>query len=931
MIFLIAQNFNKKPSWRIQALTLSSQTSTTLLINSYFPVDPKTNNFNEDELNETLQVISRVIEENACHSVLFLGDINCDFRRNNRFVHIIQSFLLEQNLVKAWEKFQIDFTHFQENNDISHVSMIDHFFWNGAIDPNVLDAGVIHHPDNMSDHSPIYCSIDMESITVDVAAPNATPASEKPSWKHATKEQKESFPTILQEHLTEISIPEEVQNCRNVKCNDPGHCEKADELMNTLLESVEKSAAEALPTPIPPKPPTNGKRIPGWSTLVKPFRDKAYFWHQVWLSAGRPLNTQLHKIMKKTRNVYHFHYRKCKKAEDVIVKNKLLDACINGNGDIFTEIKKLRKCRPTVATSMDGEKKDIPGHFKNIFEEIYNSANDQDELKEVLLEVESKINETSLDDVDLVTADIVHQATKNLKDSKSDPQLSFSSDCIKHGPRELFEMLSIIIKCFLVHGHVTYFLLLATLVPIIKDKLGSLNSSKNYRTIAISSLVLKLLDWIILILFGSKLGIDDLQFAYQPGVSANMCTWTVIETVSYFLRNGGNVYCCLMDMTKAFDLVKHSILFKKFLTAGLSVIFIRLLIFIYINQFANIRWNNSFSAFFSMTNGVRQGAILSGFAYCFYMNDLFTKLRKNKSGCWVRGTFLGILGYSDDSLLLAPSLDSLQEMLQVCEEYAGIHNLRFSTDQNPVKCKTKCMAFLIKERPLPSLKLCGNTLPWVSSGKHLGITIENKIDGMKGDIKNKRAAYIDKNNDILQEFGFSHPKTKILINSIYNSHLSGSCLWDLFSKEAIQMESTWNVSMRLMLDLPRETHRRLIEPLSQTKHIQIVMLKRFLSFIQQIKSSSKKASKFLLESIQYDPRSITGSNLRNILLKTDKADIKDLVPNDATNMRYHPIQEEEQWKISILQELVEAKNRNLEIENFNAVEIDEMLEFLCVM
>ena len=52
------------------------------------------------------------------------------------------------------------------------------------------------------------------------------------------------------------------------------------------------------------------------------------------------------------------------------------------------------------------------------------------------------------------------------------------------------------------------------------DTLASLNSSKNYRTIAIISLLLKLLDWIILILFGAKLGIDDLQFAYQPGVSA---------------------------------------------------------------------------------------------------------------------------------------------------------------------------------------------------------------------------------------------------------------------------------------------------------------------------------------------------------------------------------------------------------------------------
>ena len=579
---------------------------------------------------------------------------------------------------------------------------------------------------------------------------------------------------------------------------------------------------------------------------------------------------------------------------------------------------------------MDGVKEDIPGHFRNIFKDIYNSANDQEEILKVLNEVEEKINETSLDDVDLVTPEIVQQASKNLNDSKSDPQLNFSSDCIKHGTKELFEKLSIVIKCFLIHGHVTYFLLLATLVPLIKDKLGSLNSSKNYRTIAISSLILKLLDWIILILFGSKLGIDDLQFAYQPGVSANMCTWTVIETVSYFLRNGGNVYCCLMDMTKAFDLVKHSILFKKFLIAGLSVIFVRLLIFIYINQFANIRWNNSFSSIFSMTNGVRQGAILSGFAYCFYMNDLFSKLRKNKSGCWVRGTFLGILGYSDDSLLLAPSLDSLQEMIGICEEYAETHNLRFSTDKNPEKCKTKCLAFLIKDRPLPPMTLCGNTLPWVSSGKHLGMNLENKIHGMKGDLKRKRADFISKNNDILQEFSFSHPRTKILINSIYNSHLYGSSLWNLFSREAVMMENTWNVSVRLMMDLPKETHRRLIEPLSETQHIKIIMLKRFLSFIQQIRNSSKIASKSLLESILLDARSTTGSNLRNILLKTDKSDVRQLVPNDAKDLRYHPTEESEKWKISIIQEIIETKQENLEISSFNGDELEEMLHFLCV-
>ena len=260
--------------------------------------------------------------------------------------------------------------------------------------------------------------------------------------------------------MSEISIPDEVKDCRDVKCKDLSHCDKADEYINKILECVEMSAAEALPTPKPPvDSSTKRKPVPGWSQSVKPYRDTAHFWHQVWTSAGRPLNTVLHSIMKKSRNTYHFQYRKCKKAEDIIIKSKLLDACINGNGDIFAEIKKLRRAKPTVATSMDGEKDDIPGHFKNIFEDLYNSANDKDDLKKVMDEVETKTSIANLADVDLVTPAIVEQATKNLNESKSDPQLNFSSDCIKHGTKELFEHLSLVIKCFLIHGHVTYFLL----------------------------------------------------------------------------------------------------------------------------------------------------------------------------------------------------------------------------------------------------------------------------------------------------------------------------------------------------------------------------------------------------------------------------------------------------------------------------------------
>ena len=145
--------------------------------------------------------------------------------------------------------------------------------------------------------------------------------------------------------------------------------------------------------------------------------------------------------------------------------------------------------------------------------------------------VEKKVNVCHLHDVRKVTPAIVKEAANNLKDSKTDPTYNFSSDCIKNGPENLFSLLYSVIKTFLIHGKVTLLLLLATLVPLIKDKLGSINESKNYRSIAMSSLILKLLDWIILLLFGNSLGVDELQFAYQPGSSTSMFTWAALETI----------------------------------------------------------------------------------------------------------------------------------------------------------------------------------------------------------------------------------------------------------------------------------------------------------------------------------------------------------------------------------------------------------------
>ena len=110
-----------------------------------------------------------------------------------------------------------------------------------------------------------------------------------------------------------------------------------------------------------------------------------------------------------------------------------------------------------------------------------------------------------------------------------------------------------------------------------------------------------------------------------------------METVDYFLQHDSEVFACTMDMTKAFDVTTHSKMFDKLITGnnsgnGLSITFVRLLVFIYSEQFANVRWGSGdISSIFPMRNGVRQGAVLSAIAYCYYVDNLFKILRKKKS------------------------------------------------------------------------------------------------------------------------------------------------------------------------------------------------------------------------------------------------------------------------------------------------------------
>ena len=137
------------------------------------------------------------------------------------------------------------------------------------------------------------------------------------------------------------------------------------------------------------------------------------------------------------------------------------------------------------------------------------------------------------------------------------------------------------------------------------------------------------------------------------------------------------MYSVFLDASKAFDRTNHSLLFKKLISRKVPVCWVRLLASWYGNQQMLVKWGNTFSEPFHVTNGVRQGGVLSPYLYALYLDELSEKLNLVRAGCCIGSTCLNHLMFADDICLFAPTLKGMQCLLDVCCAYAW--NMRLSS------------------------------------------------------------------------------------------------------------------------------------------------------------------------------------------------------------------------------------------------------------
>ena len=231
---------------RIQATYFEFPNCPTLIINVYFPCDPRSNTADISELIQVLGEIESIIVKVGISNVMLIGDLNCDFDRHTQFTTTIENWLQDKHLIPLWSTSdtrveQVDFTFNNPSCDNGGFSTIDHIAVNPHMTEGLISAGVLHDGSNLSYHSPIYAKFDIGAIDVKL---EQNCKGSHVSWLNANEQAKANFKDCFEEKLSQISYN---HKCLDVHCTSAVHKNHLEDFTITVLSEMESAAKFTLP------------------------------------------------------------------------------------------------------------------------------------------------------------------------------------------------------------------------------------------------------------------------------------------------------------------------------------------------------------------------------------------------------------------------------------------------------------------------------------------------------------------------------------------------------------------------------------------------------------------------------------------------------------------------------------------------------------
>ena len=806
-----------------------------LLICVYMPTDCGPMSYS-DYLN-TLGDLEGFIECHNCDAVIVAGDFNVDFDRGGQNSKLLEDFILDLKLHVCDLDFRDQVCYTYERDDGHVCSWIDHVLCSQHISDSFADIHALHSGSTLSDHFPLFFNVDLLSLSPPPPPPTVLGPchSVRIDWSKVSAANVQNYCDRLSQCID--VLPSDVTNCVAANCTK--HQAMLDSYAQSLVSSLLHCASECFPT----YTVKSGKRLVGWNDSACLFKKTANFWYKVWKEAGCPKSGVLSQIKKTTKSRYKYWVRRLKRRQNILLQKKLALLLTKKNKkEFWSEVRHLNRSHSSYTPVVDGVSGDenIANLFATKSEGLLNthtssshSSTPQSSLTGLC------ISEVSFSDDDVL------QALFKLRQNKSDGSGVFTEH-LKYASSVISEPLSAFFTSVVRHGYMPLCIRDSVLTPIPKGN-NNTSCSQNYRAIALASILSKTLEHLILTRYESFFNTSCLQFGFKPGLSTSMCTGALKSIVSRYINRGSAVFGCLLDASKAFDLVNHEVLFHKLVERGLPLPVVRFLSSWYRDQQMCVRWGRSLSRSFCVSNGVRQGSVLSPVLFSVYLDSLLDRLADSSVGCYWGHQFAGALCYADDLVLLAPTASALRQMLSICDSYATSHGLVF----NAKKTQLICFHSRQTECPLAVIRFNGIVLQYQDQVSHLGHILTHNLDD-KPDILRAIKDLHRKANCVLYKFGAVDPFVKSYLLKSYCLSLYGCPLWSLSSPSIKLIEIALNKLLRRVWNLPHHSHSGIVHCTAKISHVSNIICDRFCAlFSRSLSSQSDFVRSIFLHSSQY--------------------------------------------------------------------------------
>ena len=203
------------------------------------------------------------------------------------------------------------------------------------------------------------------------------------------------------------------------------------------------------------------------------------------------------------------------------------------------------------------------------------------------------------------------------------------------------------------------------------------------------------------------------------------------------------------------------------------------------------------------------------------------------------------LSYADDMVLLAPSVRSLQVLLNICSVYANVNEILYNTE------KSYCMIcwpkrFLFKF--LPIFLLQNDVLQFVSVYKYLGVLINENMADDDEILQRMRNIY-STSNILVRKFGKCSIDCKVLMFKTFLSQVYGVSLWSSFKVSSFnKVKVAHNDIFRTLLSVPHYESASTLFALYNVNNIDNVMRASYYSLMNRVSKSDNTIVQALVTS-----------------------------------------------------------------------------------